>query len=79
MEVEPVASATTMPRRVRPHGVTAEVAKARANLREITPPDRWKSVMHEVHQLQAQQQLSPLEALRTVYSRMAAGWVPPAR
>ena len=79
MEVESVRTAPSSPRPVQPLGITAELAEARAKLREAAPPNRWESVMHEVHRLQTQERLSPLEALRAVYSRLASGWVPPAR
>ena len=79
MELEAVGRAPVAARPPQPIGATAELAEARSKLREAAPPDRWESVMHEVHRLQTQERLSPLQALRTVYARLAAGWIPPAR
>ena len=77
MEVDAVGRTPVAVRPPQPLGVTAELADARAKLRQAAPSDRWESVMHEVHRLQTQERLSPLQALRTVYARLAAGWVPP--
>jgi hypothetical protein len=77
MEVEAVGSIPTPRRPVQPTGVTAEIAEARTKLREAAPSGKWDAVLAEVSRLQMQEHLSPLEALRAVYARLAAGWVPP--
>ena len=79
MEVEAVGSVPTPRRPVQPTGVTAELAQARAQLREAAPSGRWESVLAEVTRLQMQEHMSPLDALQAVYARLAAGWVPPVR
>ena len=80
MEIEAVGRTSSVAvRPPQPIGVTAELAEARTKLREATPPGQWQSVMAEVHRLQMQERLSPLDALRAVYSRLASGWVPPVR
>jgi hypothetical protein len=77
MEFEAIGSASPAPMRpIQPSGVTAELAQARARLRESAPPDRWEAVVAEVRRLQAEEGLSPLRALQAVQSRLAAGWVP---
>ncbi|TKJ27857.1 hypothetical protein [Blastococcus sp. CCUG 61487] len=75
MEVEPVAHRfPSIPR--QQNGVTAELADARARLRQAAPPDRWDDVLAEVRRLQATEGLSPLDALKAVYARLASGWIP---
>ena len=75
MEVEPVARRfPSIPR--QQNSVTAELAEARARLRQAAPADRWDDVLAEVRRLQATEGLSPLDALKAVYARLAAGWVP---
>ena len=77
MEVEPVGGLSAAPAQpIQPSGVTAEIAQARAKLREQVPPDRWDVVMDEVRRLQSQEGMSPLSALQAVYARLASGWVP---
>ena len=77
MEVESIGSIPTPRRPVQPIGVTAELAEARAKVREAAPPGRWDAVAAEVQRLQHQEHMSPLAALHAVYARLAAGWVPP--
>ncbi|GAA3159750.1 hypothetical protein GCM10010531_08970 [Blastococcus jejuensis] len=77
MDVEPVGSIPAPRRPVQPLGVTAELADARAKLREAAPSGRWDAVLAEVQRLQHDEHLSPLAALQAVYARLAAGWVPP--
>ena len=77
MDVEPVGSIPAPRRPVQPTGVTAELAEARAKLREAAPSGRWDAVVAEVQRLQHEEHLSPLAALQAVYARLAAGWVPP--
>ena len=77
MEVESIGSIPTPRRPVQPLGVTAELAAARAKLREAAPSGRWDAVVAEVQRLQHEEHLSPLAALQKVYARLAAGWVPP--
>lgn len=77
MEVESVGSIPVPRRPVQPTGVTAELAEARATLREAAPSGRWDAVIAEVQRLQHEEHLSPLAALQAVYARLAAGWVPP--
>jgi hypothetical protein len=76
MDVEPVGSVPT-PRAAAPTGVTAEVSAARKQLREAAPPDSWGAVLAEVQRLQTMEHLPPLEALKTVYAKLASGWMPP--
>jgi hypothetical protein len=76
MDVEPVGSVPT-PRAAVPTGVTAEVSAARKQLREAAPPDSWGAVLAEVQRLQTMEHLPPLAALKTVYAKLASGWVPP--
>jgi hypothetical protein len=77
MDVESVGSIPVPRRPVQPVGVTAELAQARAKLREAAPSGRWDAVVAEVQRLQHEEHLSPLAALQAVYARLAAGWVPP--
>ena len=79
MEVEAIGSVPTPRRPVELSGVTAELAQARARLREAAPPGRWDAVLAEVTRLQMQEHMSPLDALHAVYARLASGWVPPVR
>ena len=77
MEIEPVGGVSTAPTRaLQPAGVTAELAQARAKLRESAPPDQWDAVMDEVRRLQIEESMPPLAAMQQVYARLAAGWVP---
>lgn len=76
MEVEPVAHRfPSIPRQQT--GIIAELAEARARLRAAAPSDRWDDVLAEVRRLQAAAGLSPLDALKAVYAKLASGWVPP--
>src|SRR3954463_13799126 len=71
MEIEPVGGVSTAPTRVvQPAGVTAELAQARAKLRESAPPDRWDAVMDEVRRLQTEESMPPLAPLQRVYGRL---------
>jgi hypothetical protein len=73
MIVDPVGSAglgTVLPAR------TAQVAEARAQLRDATPPESWDAVLDEVKRLQVEQAMTPLAAMQTVYAKLAAGWQP---
>ena len=77
MEVEPVGSVSAAPARaVQRSGVTAEIAQARAKLRESAQPDQWEAVMDEVRRLQTEESMAPLAAMKAVYARLASGWVP---
>ncbi|SDE70899.1 hypothetical protein SAMN05660485_01615 [Blastococcus fimeti] len=75
MELEPIAHRlpSIPPQRT---GITAELAEARALLREAAPPDRWDDVLAEVRRLQAREGLSPLGALQAVHAKLASGWLP---
>jgi uncharacterized protein (DUF2237 family) len=75
MEIDPVARRATPipPQRT---GATAELAEARAQLRELAPADRWDDVLAEVRRLQARDGLTPLAALQAVHAKLAAGWRP---
>lgn len=75
MEIEPVAHrwSPIPPQRT---GVTAELAEARAALRELAPADRWDDVLAEVRRLQASEGLAPLAALQAVHAKLASGWLP---
>lgn len=75
MELEPIAHRfpSIPPQRT---GITAELAEARALLREAAPADRWDDVLAEVRRLQAGEGLSPLAALQAVQAKLAAGWLP---
>ena len=75
MDVEPIGS-VPLPRPA-PTGVTGELASARRQLREAAPPDSWDGVLAEVRRRQNVEHMAPLEALRTVYAKLASGWVPP--
>ncbi|UOY01850.1 hypothetical protein [Blastococcus sp. PRF04-17] len=77
MEVEAVGSVPAPRRPVEPAGVTAELARTRAKVREAAPAGRWDGVLAEVTRLQYDQGLSPLAALQAVYAKLASGWVPP--
>ena len=73
MIIEPVGSAglgTALPMR------TAQLAEARARLRDAVPAGTWDAVLDEVKRLQVQQAMSPLAAMQTVYAKLAAGWQP---
>jgi hypothetical protein len=76
MDVEPIGSVPT-PRAAMPTGVSA-VSAARKQLREAAPPQSWGAVQAEVQRLQTVEHLAPLEALKTVYAKLASGWLPPA-
>jgi hypothetical protein len=76
MDVEPIASVPT-PRTAMPTGVTAELSAARKQLREAAPPDSWGAVLAEVQRLQTVEHMAPLAALKTVYAKLASGWLPP--
>jgi hypothetical protein len=76
MDVEPIGSVPTPPV-ARPTGVTAELAAARRELREAAPGDSWEGVLAEVQRLQNIEHMSPLDALQTVYAKLASGWLPP--
>ncbi len=79
MEVEPLASAVPSPRAtMQPVGITAELADARAKLRNAVPSDRWEAVQAEVSRLQFEQHMPPLAALQAVYAKLASGWLPRA-
>jgi hypothetical protein len=77
MEVEAVGAVPTPRKPVQPVGVTAQLATARARLREVAPSARWDGVLAEVSRLQYEQHMSPLAALQAVYAKLASGWVPP--
>lgn len=75
MEIEPVARgfSSIPPQRT---GATAELAEARAKLRELAPADRLEDVHAEVRRLQARDGLAPLAAVHAVLAKLAAGWRP---
>jgi hypothetical protein len=77
MDVEPIRSVPSPRVPVTPRGVTAELAAARKQLREAAPADSWEGVLAEVQRLQTIEHKSPLEALQTVYAKLASGWLPP--
>ena len=77
MEVEAVGAIPSPRRPMQPIGVAAELADARAKLREAAPSGRWEAVAAEVSRLQHEQHLSPLAALQAVYAKLASGWLPP--
>ena len=77
MEVEAIGNVPSPRRAVQVVGVTAELAAARAMLREITPEGHWDAVLAEVDRLRYEEHLFPLAALQAVYARLASGWVPP--
>jgi hypothetical protein len=79
MEVEGVGAIPSPRRPVQPTGVTAELAEARAKVRQETPPGRWDAVQAEISRLQLEQGMAPLAALHAVYAKLASGWVPPVR
>jgi hypothetical protein len=58
-------------------GVTAELSAARKQLRDAAPSGSWDGVLAEVQRLQLMEHMAPLEALRTVYAKIASGWLPP--
>ena len=76
MDVEPVGSIPS-PRAPTTTGVTAELAAARKQLREAAPADSWEGVLAEVQRLQTVEHMAPLDALQTVYAKLASGWLPP--
>lgn len=75
MEVEAVGSVPSPRHPVT--GVTAELAAARTKLRKAVPSEHWDGVLAEVQRLQADEHLPPLDALKAVYAKLAAGWLPP--
>jgi hypothetical protein len=75
MEVEAVGSVPS-PRRPMT-GVSAELAAARARLRDAAPSGHWDGVLAEVQRLQNDEHMAPLAALQAVYAKLAAGWLPP--
>ena len=77
MDVEPIGSVPSPRVPVTPVGVTAELAAARKQLREAAPADSWEGVLAEVQRLQSIEHMSPLDALQTVYAKLASGWLPP--
>jgi hypothetical protein len=76
MDVEPIGSVPS-PRSPVVTGVTAELAAARRQLRQEAPADSWEGVQAEVQRLQTIEHMSPLDALQTVYAKLASGWLPP--
>ena len=79
MEVEVIGAVPSPRRPGQPLGVTAELAEARKQVREATPPGRWDAVLAEVNRLQYEQGMSPLAALQAVHAKLASGWLPPVR
>jgi hypothetical protein len=77
MEVEAIGAVPSPRRPVQPVGVTAELAEARAKLREATPSGHWDAVIAEVNRLQYDEKMSPLAALQAVQAKLASGWIPP--
>jgi hypothetical protein len=77
MEIEGLGAIPSPRRPVQPTDVTAELAEARAKVRQETPPGRWDAVLAEIGRLQLEQGMSPLAALHAIYARLASGWVPP--
>jgi pyruvate/oxaloacetate carboxyltransferase len=75
MEIEPVARRFS-PIPAQRTGATAELAEARAQLRELAPSDRLDDVLAEVRRLQARDGLTPLAAVQAVLAKLAAGWRP---
>src|SRR5947208_1317087 len=70
-------SATASPMRiVQPMGVSAQLADARAKLKDAAPPDRWDAVMDEVSRVQIDQSASLLQAMHIVLRKLADGWIP---
>jgi hypothetical protein len=76
MSVEPIGSVPSRRSSV-PTGVTAEVVAVRKQLREAAPSDSWEGVLAEVQRLQTVEHMAPLDALQTVYAKLASGWLPP--
>jgi hypothetical protein len=76
VEIDAVGAVPTPRRPVQLIGVTADVAQARARLREVAPPDRWEAVLAEVGRLQVEESMPPLAALHAVLAKLAAGWQP---
>ncbi len=78
MEVEAVGASVPSPRApIQPVGITAELADARAKLRNSVPAEQWEAVRDEVSRLQFEQKMPPLAALQAVYAKLASGWLPP--
>ena len=76
MEIDAVGSVPSPRRPVQLTGVAVEVAQTRARLRDATPPGQWDAVLAEVGRLQVQESMAPLAALKAVYAKLAAGWLP---
>ena len=70
------AAAASPARMVQPMGVSAQLADARAKLKDAAPPDRWDAVMDEVSRVQIDQSASLLEAMQIVLRKLAGGWTP---
>ena len=77
MDVQPIGSVPSPRTPVQTTGITAELAAARKQLREAVPDDSWEGVRAEVQRLQDVEHLGPLDALQTVYAKLASGWLPP--
>ena len=54
-------------------GVSAQLADARAKLKDAAPPDRWDAVMDEVSRVQVDQSASLLQAMHIVLRKLAGG------
>ena len=76
MQIESVGAGPAPGRPPQPMGVTADLAEARKQLRTAAPEGSWDAVMAEVHAVQAEQHVSLLAALHTVYAKLASGWLP---
>lgn len=79
MEVQPGALDLTSNPYPQPMGISAQLADARAQLRAATPPAAWEAVLDEVQKVRNERSVSLLAAMRIVYGKLAAGWLPVAR
>lgn len=74
--MRPVGRGTSSAVPQQPLGVSAQLADARSRLRAAAPPGSWDAVLEEVERLREERGIPQLAALRIVYDRLAAGWVP---
>ena len=76
MEIDAVGSVPSPRRPVQLTGVGRRGGPDRARVRDATPPGQWDAVLAEVGRLQVQESMAPLAALKAVYAKLAAGWLP---
>jgi hypothetical protein len=77
MRIEPIDSRSYLGPETIITGVTAALAEARKTLRAAAPQGSWDAVQAEVSRVRATESMTLLDALHTVFKRLADGsWVP---